>query len=328
MIKRLIIPLTLLLFSCSREIDFNPVDVEQELVVSAFIQPGKLDSLLLTSTFISSQSADYYEGDYKYFGVSGAKIAVLANNDTVGTYVESENKSYHYEGENFVENKEYQLKISHPDYPGVSAKTTVPAVPDFWFGTYADNGEMVKESPEADIQVLLEFEDDENSNNYYIVTSSSTYNSIYTVGFPDERDSIVARTIANKLNSESPAIEITYDGLYYDFAQLNYDWETIYFVSQKEVIFSDKLFNGQKATIPIDLQLDGYKNTTSVQLTLTVISEEYYQMLRSIVTLQKNNNGFIPDPLQMYSNVQNGHGAWASMSSKTVSLDVSLVDLF
>lgn len=328
MIKILTIPLIIFLFSCSREIDFYPVDVEQELVVSAFIQPGQLDSLLLTSTFISSQSADYYEGDYKYFGVSGAKIAVLADNDTVGTYVEAENISYHYEGESFDENKEYQLKISHPDYPDVSAKTTVPVVPDCWFGTYANNGEKVKETPEAHIQVLMEFDDDENTNNYYIITSSSTYNSIYTVGFPEERDSIVTRTIANQLNSESPIIEMTYDGSYYNFAQLSFDWETFYGVSETGIIFSDKLFNGQKATIPIDLYLYGYKYTTSVQLTLTAISAEYYQMLRSIVTLKKNNDSFLPEPLQMYSNVHNGHGVWAAMSSRTVSLDVSLVDFF
>jgi hypothetical protein len=328
MIKRLIIPITLLLFSCSRELDFTPVNVEHELVVSATIQPGMADSLLLTSTFCSSPSDEIYEENISYKGISGAKAIVLAKGDTIGHYLEAKNHSYHYEGENFDENKEYQLKISHPEHPGVSAKTTVPAVPDFWFGTYADNGEMVKESPEANIQVLMEFDDDESSSNYYIITSYSAHEHTFRVGFPEERDSLVIHKMPDRLNSKSPIVEMTFDGSYYDFAQLNYDWETIYFVSQKEVIFSDKLFNGQKATIPIDLQLYGYKNTTSVQLTLTAISEEYYQMLRSIVTLQKNNNSFIPDPLQMYSNVQNGHGVWASMSSKTVSLDVSLVDLF
>ena len=117
MTKILIIPLTLLLFSCEREIYIDPVNVEQELVVNAFIQPGQVDSLLLTSTFSSFTSADFFEGHAIYKSISGAKVVVLAEGDTIGRYVEAKNLSYHYEGESFDENKEYQLEITHPDYP-------------------------------------------------------------------------------------------------------------------------------------------------------------------------------------------------------------------
>lgn len=328
MIKRLIIPITLLLLSCTREIDFNPVDVEQELVVNAFIQPGQLDSLLLTSTFSSLTSADFFEGRAIYKGISGAKAVVLANGDTVGRYVEAKNLSYHYEGENFEENKEYQLEINHPDYPSVSAKTVVPVVPDFWFGTYAEGGERVKKIDEADIQVLLEFEDEENTNNYYMIAASSTYEYSLIVGFPDERDSIVVDSEPAQLNSKSPIIEMTYSCSSYDFAQLNYDWETHYSVYKTHIVFSDKLFNGQKVSIPVDLSLYDFRNTTRIHLTLTAISDEYYLLLRSLATLAKTNDGFFPEALQLYSNVHNGHGVWAAKSSKTISLDISELDLF
>jgi hypothetical protein len=98
--------------------------------------------------------------------------------------------------------------------------------------------------------------------------------------------------------------------------------------SKNNIIFSDKLINGQKVSIPIDVRLYELRYTTSIHLTLTVISEEYYQLLRSLATLNKTNDGFFPEALQVYSNVQNGHGLWAAKSSKTITLDIFDLELF
>jgi len=68
--------------------------------------------------------------------------------------------------------------------------------------------------------------------------------------------------------------------------------------------------------------------TNSIHLTLTSISEEYYQLLRSLATLAKSKDGFFPEALQVYSNVHNGHGLWAAKSSKTITLDIFDLDLF
>jgi hypothetical protein len=116
---------------------------------------------------------------------------------------------------------------------------------------------------------------------------------------------------------------MTFSGSSYKFAQNNIDWDSYYRVSQSELIFSDKLFNGQKATIPVDLRLFEHINTTFVHLTLTAISEEYYQLLRSLAAYNQSERGFFPEALQVYSNVHNGHGIWAAKSAKTISLDVS-----
>jgi hypothetical protein len=334
--RSLTILITLALFSCEREIDFDPGNVEQELVVSAFIQPGVVDSLLLTSTYSSLTSSDFFEGKVKYNGISGAKVVVLAEGDTVGCYVETKNRSYQYEGESFDENKEYQLEITHPDYPSISASTTVPKVPDFVFGTYPETGENVKQYfgddiliLEADIQVLLEFEDDEKANNYYVITAASTYKYTFKVGFPEKRDSIVAYTNPAKINSKSSIIEMIYHGTSYQFAQNNIDWESGYRVSEHELYFSDKLFNGQKVSIPLDVKIYGQRDTRHVlHLTLTSISGEYNQMLRSLAGYEKSNNGFFPEALQLYGNINNGLGIWGAKSSRTVSLDISGLDLF
>jgi len=320
---RIFIPFILILFSCEREIAFDPVNVQNELVVNALIDPVEIDSLLLSTTFVTKSE-----------GVSGASIVVTHKGDTTGRYLEKSKGLYYYQGKRFQEKMDYDLSIQHPDYPGVSANTAVPVVPVFWFGTYAGNGQMVKQYSkddihkiDADIQILLEFEDDIKTNNYYIISSSSTYDNYYIISYPVRRDSIVARTELDQLNSRSPVIEMTYSGSFYDFGQLSYDWETFYSVYEREIIFSDILFNGEKITIPIDIKLYTPQNTTQVHLMLTAISEEYYQLIRSLATRERNTNGFFPDALQLYSNVHHGHGVWAAKSSKTVSLDISELDL-
>lgn len=315
--KRLFIPFILIFFSCEREIFIDQVNEKKELVVNALIDPEGMDSLLLSSTFTTKNE-----------GVSGASVVVTHNNDTIGRYIEKSKGLYYYQGENFQEKMDYGLSIQHPDYTEVSANTTVPVVPELSFGTYPISSEKAKKIPEANIQVLLEFEDDIKTNNYYMITSSSTYNSYYIVNYPVRRDSIVARTEPDQLNSKSSIIEMTYSGSYYDFAQLSYDWETSYNVYEREIIFSDKLFNGQKITIPIDINLYTPQNTTQVHLMLTAISEEYYQLIRSLATRERNANGFFPEALQVYGNVHNGHGTWGAKSSRTVSIDISELNLF
>jgi hypothetical protein len=316
--ERLIIPfIILLLIACTREIDYDPGVVEHQLVVNAYIQPNTMDTLLLSSTYTTASQ-----------GVTGARVVVTHQGDTVGRYIEKSKGLYCYQGEAFQENKDYQLEASQPQYPSISAQTTVPVVPKFWFGTFANTNEKTQRTPYAHAQVLLELEDDEKTNNYYMVTSSSTYELKFRVGFPEERDSIVTYTEPNQLNSQSPIIEITHDRSTYEFVQLKYDWETIYFVSETSLIFSDKVFNGQKASIPIDLSMYGYKNTTHIHLALTSISEEYYQLFRSLATLIKTENSLFPDALQVYSNIHSGHGIWGAKSSKTVSLDITGNNLF
>jgi hypothetical protein len=316
MIVRLLIPFFLILYSCEREIAIDLVNVKQELVVNALIDPEGMDSLLISSTFVTKSE-----------GVSGASVVVTHQGDTIGRYIEKNKGLYYYEGEKFQQNMDYNLSILHPDYPGVSANTTVPVVPEFWLGTYPVSGDKVKKIHEADIQVLLEFEDDIKTNNYYMITSSSTYNRYYVVDYPVRRDSLVARTEPDQLNSRSPVNEMTYSGSSYDFGQLSYDWETFYNVYERGIIFSDKLFNGQKITITTDINLYTPQNTTQVHLMLTAISEEYYQLIRSLATRERSKDGFFPEALQLYGNVYNGHGVWAAKSSKTVSLDISGLDL-
>ena len=49
--KALTILVVFVLFACTREIEYDPGVVAQQLVVNAFIQPNTMDTLLLSSTY-------------------------------------------------------------------------------------------------------------------------------------------------------------------------------------------------------------------------------------------------------------------------------------
>jgi hypothetical protein len=256
--------------------------------------------------------------------VSGATIIVRAEGDTIGRYVEKNKGIYYYEGAKFQEKRDYGLSIQHPDYTSASAKVTVPVVPECSFATYPENGRKVNNFTTYIPQVSLEFEDEVSTADFYIITATSSFNIIFRDYFyPDEGDSVFTHTNPAQINSKSTIIEMTFNRSSYKFAQNNIDWESYYRVSESELIFSDKLFNGQKATIPVDLVLFEHKNTTFVHLTLTAISKEYYQLLRSLAAYNQSERGFFPEAIQVYSNVHNGQGVWAAKSSKTISADVS-----
>lgn len=324
MIKKLIFPIILLLFSCERIIDIDSVNVKQELVVSALIHTDEVDSLLLSSTYNTVGTTSSYSDSGLETGVSGATIVVLTQGKTIGKYVEKSQGSYYYEGNNFQENKEYSLSIQHPDFQEVLANTTVPLTPEFELVIHFINDENTVFVTGATLQVLLDFVDVDDKCNYYCITASRTRQVFFRDYYNQQKiDSVVLYTDPTSINSKSSIIEMSYNGSSYQFVQNDIDWESGYRVSYDELIFSDKLFNGQKVTIPIDLNVSDFKNTTQVHLTLTAISEEYYLFLRSMAAYRKSENGFFPEALQMYSNVVNGQGVWASKTSKSLSLDVS-----
>jgi hypothetical protein len=328
-VKFLLIPIVFVLFSCVREIDIDSVNVEQELVVSAVIHPDQIDSLLLSSTYNTVGITNIYGDDKPDIGIPGATISVITKGDTIGKYVEKNKGSYYYEGENFQEKQEYRLNIQHPDYPTVSANTTMPITPEFRFTINHINGKKETVITGADLQVSLVFEDSADTNDFYMISATSTSEIIIRDYFnPEVIDTIIIQTNLARINSRSSVIEMIYHGTSYNFAQNDIDWESYYHVSEDELIFSDKLFNGEKVTIPVDLSLFELRNTICIHLSLTAISEEYFQLLRSLAAYRKSERGIFPEALQVYSNVNNGQGIWAAKSSKTITLDISELELF
>lgn len=310
------IPIIFVFFSCSREVPIDVMLIEQVMVVSAIIDTKGQDSLILTRTYNKPELND----DLSAVGIKDATVYVLSEGEKVGQFLAKSKGVYSFEGERFVNGKEYSLEIIHSDFHDVSAKTQIPETPLLWNETYPPNGENVQvdNSPSGiDFQVLIAFTDNVQTNDYYMLSASSYSEFVY------EHNSPIIRNEPARLNSKSPFVELVRSRNTIKMVQNTIDWEGGYSPFMNEIIFGDKLFNGKTITVPIDLSLSTMlQDTKKVFIILTTISEDYYQLLRSLAALTKNADGFFPESLDVFSNINNGQGVWAAKSSKTIAIQV------
>ncbi|MBN1968138.1 MAG: DUF4249 family protein [Candidatus Delongbacteria bacterium] len=119
----IIILFAILLFSCSETTDTKP---EKKMTVYCYAEADStFDRLSLT------RNADFNELiTQEVLGISGAEIKLFENETEIGLLKESEVENGIYFLDNqefkFVAGNEYELKVTHPDFPYVSARTVCP----------------------------------------------------------------------------------------------------------------------------------------------------------------------------------------------------------
>ena len=88
-----------------------------------------------------------------------------------------------------------------------------------------------------------------------------------------------------------------------------------------EALFDDEMFNGTEKEILIDFF--DYKSF-EYTLELTSVSESYYTYIRSLRAHYDNQDQFIfaGEPVQVFTNIENGLGVLGSMSVDTMLLEL------
>ena len=99
-----------------------------------------------------------------------------------------------------------------------------------------------------------------------------------------------------------------------------------------EALFDDEMFNGTEKDISIDffdyksLYYEDEDEEYEVQfiLELTSVSESYYTYIRSLRAHYDNQDQFIfaGEPVQVFTNIENGLGVLGSMSVDTILLEL------
>ena len=99
-----------------------------------------------------------------------------------------------------------------------------------------------------------------------------------------------------------------------------------------EALFDDEMFNGTEKDISIDffdyksLYYEDEDEEYEVQfiLELTSVSESYYTYIRSLRAHYDNQDQFIfaGEPVQVFTNIENGLGVLGSMSVDTMLLEL------
>ena len=298
---------SVLFASCDIVVDLDIPEHESVLVVNSILTT---DSMINASISHSVGAFDARSISY----VNNATVEVYEDGVLLGEMDEQASLSYDSSGEldstyvyNFNQNpvagKIYSYEIVHPDYEAVRAETTVPASVKL---NVNDVTLLSEEDYEKHYRVRFSFNDAPEDNFYRL---RLRYQNEYYDGF-DYFESNDASIISS--------------------AGVQSDGATFY---GDEALFDDEMFNGSEKEISIDFF--DYNNflwdeesdddfETEYTLELSSVSESYYTYIRSLRAHYDNQDQFIfaGEPVQVFTNIENGLGVLGSMSLDTVLLEL------
>lgn len=295
---------SMLITSCDIVVDLDIPEHERVLVVNSILTT---DSLINASISHSVGAFDASSISY----VNNATVEVYEDGVLLGEMDEEASLSYDFMGEldstyvyNFnhspVAGKIYSYEIVHPDYEAVRAETTVPAEVKL---NVNEVTLLSEQDYEKHYRVRFSFNDAPEDNFYRLRLRNP---NAYYDGF-DYFESNDASIISS--------------------AGVQSDGATFY---GDEALFDDEMFNGTEKEISIDFFDYKYswfeEEGVEVQfiLELTSVSESYFTYIRSLRAHYDNQDQFIfaGEPVQVFTNIENGLGVLGSMSVDTMLLEL------
>ena len=299
------ITFSMLFSSCDIVVDLDIPEHDRVLVVNSILTT---DSIINASISHSVGAFDASSISY----VNNATLKVYEDGVLLGEMNEEVSLSYDSMEEldsiyvyNFNQNpvagKIYSYEIAHPDYESVRAETTVPAAVKL---NVNDVTLLSEQDYEKHYRVRFSFNDGPEESFYRLrLRNPNAYDRF------DEFESNDASIISS--------------------AGVQSDGGTFY---GDEALFDDEMFNGTEKDISIDffdyksLYYEDEDEEYEVQfiLELTSVSESYYTYIRSLRAHYDNQDQFIfaGEPVQVFTNIENGLGVLGSMSVDTMLLEL------
>ncbi|MCD6566891.1 MAG: DUF4249 domain-containing protein [Bacteroidales bacterium] len=316
----IILIIMLINISCERSIEVELPPVDEKIAIKGLFSTDKILSLKVshskyifdtTSTFhLDNVVVDLYENE--------SFIETLKN---IGSF---------YYGLKFVstsgfkcsERNTYTINVSATGFETVFAETIVPEsvnivmvdtstviaeLPDWYFGHLGPYNH-----PVPLLECRIRFKDFSDVHNYYTLQVEKPY-------LDSRVDSSGNRNWFYNGTKQLPYV--SYDQIV-EYLINNEDaiimFEEIY--NYEQVCFSDKLIDGEEYELVILLDKNLLKGKTYFKL--YSISKEYYLFGKSLNMRPKPHYDPFAEPVQVYSNIQNGVGIFAGAS---FSIDSSIV---
>jgi hypothetical protein len=301
------------------------IQLEPQLVISGVVSPGDTASLQVKSNYLTTELDPSTK-------VSGAEALVYHHQQVHGRYAESpgDTGKYLYTGLPFAEGESYRLEVSAKGFPTATAQLTIPHMPVFSIGTHfwypRDKHYFFPDLMGIDLTI----DDPIGLENHYRLSAISGFlgqTSDFDVESNSWRDTIRYIHHQADMTSNSQVIETIYRH-YYQLAQVDISSEaSIYRLFYPNILFfSDRYFNGQKFVLPLEIGISDARKGMVLRLRLTAISPEYSQLVRSAAAYHKTDRAMFSEPLQLYSNINNGLGYWVAQNPVTVSYYYSIED--
>jgi len=198
----------------------------------------------------------------------------------------------------------YTIEVTHPNYQNVRSSNELPGVLQIQNMEIQDQTIV---SGEQFRKISITFQDSPDPDYYMIRIMGGFWDWTYdSLGILDS----ILIPYPMWVFSQSPAVE-------------NSNPNNM----QATTIFKDELFNGTQYTIDLLVEeffFDGVKeNIEEIYISISKISEEYYWYETSYQAyVSSQNNQFFSQPVQVYTNIENGLGIFAGFSNQTDTLQI------
>lgn len=286
-----------LLLSCEKteKIENFPMS-PSKLVLNCQLNPDSVITLLLFKSLSVLDNAPNKN-------ITTAKVELYKDNLLIASLPSANNNfKYVFEGIKPETNHKYKVVATATGYEPIWAEVTVPqdVFPDKLSTSVSDTFTYVDYYYSGDTsystigKINVTLTDPAANRNFYKI--KIYYHNIY-YEILQSGDTITY--ISNfglysyNNNSMSPLIDFN----------LGFDY-----------FFTDQYFNGSQVTIDIPIMYSGMERSINVFAELISVSEEQYLYDKSKMVFNNNNGNPFTEPIQIYTNVNNGFGIFSGIN--------------
>lgn len=295
----MVLLMVIVVSGCERETQVKLPAHTPRLVVHAYVQTDSLFRVALGKTFAADVLLP--EGDTY---VTGAVLQLYENGSLKETLAyDAVAKRYYSISTRAAAGKTYRLVVSAPGFETAEATSIAPFLVSTQSAIIRRNV-RTDENGNPLNDIIFKFADPASTTDYYLaeVNRPVTSNSGFCV------------------YSYDPVIE-KYQATLNPFSATNC-------ISNKEVLFSDRSFNGQVKEITISADKTYTEETVNAitgdtlrpYLKRYCITADYFRFVKNIIALNEVNNDPFARPVANFTNVKNGYGLFTVYSAVTDTL--------
>ena len=291
--KKLLLSLvvSLIYISCEKIIPFEGDVTIPKLVINSIFESDSTFKVHVSSSRSVIDTASFQN-------IEDAVVTIKEEN---GSVIETLNhiENGFYKGQTFPqENQTYTLEVTHPNYSNITSSDSLPSPITI---NSIDTSTIVDPINGDRLQITLNFDDPEKSQNYYLIETFSV-NEYLIIENLD--------TTEYEVDTSQQWILLTDEV----FQNGGSPW-------RKQGLFNDLLFNGQNKSLELEIPYEnesgsegGFQwswKTIGLRIYLHNISRSYYYYRISLELYQNASGNPFAQPVQVYSNIENGFGVFA-----------------
>ena len=294
----IIFSILILLNSCEKVIPFDLKTKEPKIVINSLFESDKTWNVHLSSSLSSIDTSNLSN-------IENASITIYDEKNQVIETLHYDSLGF-YNGTTSPEaGQQYIIEVSAINHKTATAEDRIPTETTI---SEIDTSSFIENNNER-LSIQLSFNQALSNENYY------------KIGVRIGRDKYVDNLNQNGINE----VDTNYKEKWLTLKpESNFLMETI---SSKELIFNDNSFNSSEATVTFSIKnlikkssLDDNYNLEFMTVYLYEISSNQYNFYNSMKIYEDNSSNIFAQPVQVFSNVTNGHGIFVGSTANKIQL--------